>query len=185
LIEGYACRDKMNRRGDRQIVAFHMAGDMLDLQHSLLPTADHSLRAVTDVTVGWIALDTLMPFLSRHPMIARAFATDALIDASIFREWVLNVGRRDAKTRVAHMICEFVARRQVIGIEPEGPVTLPFTQTHIGDATGMTSVHVNRMLRELTEEGAFEHRGGALKIIDWKKLKAIAEFNPAYLHQAA
>jgi CRP-like cAMP-binding protein len=185
LIEGYACRDKLVRMGERQIVSFHMPGDLLDLQHSLLPTADHNLSAITAVTVGWIARETLLDLARERPRIAEAFAKDALIDASIFREWVLNVGRRDAKTRVAHMLCEFVTRRKTIGIPPEAPVPLPFTQQQIADATGLTAVHVNRMLRALRDEGAFEYGGRALQIADWRRLKTIAEFDAAYLHQAA
>ena len=185
VVEGYACRDKLVRKGERQIVSFHMRGDLLDLQHSLLPIADHNLTAITDVTVGWIAGETLLELAQKHPRIAQAFMKDSLIDASISREWVLNVGRRDAKTRVAHMICEFVTRRQNLGIASEAPVSLPFTQQQIGDATGLTAVHVNRMLRALREEGAFDHGDRFLKIADWQKLRAIGEFNPAYLHQAA
>ncbi|KQS03645.1 hypothetical protein ASG11_04795 [Sphingomonas sp. Leaf357] len=162
-----------------------MPGDMLDLQHSLLNRADHNVQTTTAATVGWVDVEKLKGFALAHPKIAEAFARDALIDASIFREWVLNVGRRDAKTRVAHMLCEFVARREAIGISPADPMVLPFTQEQIGDATGLTSVHVNRMLRVLTTEGAFERLNGAYKIADWQKLKRLADFDPAYLHQAA
>jgi CRP-like cAMP-binding protein len=185
LVEGYAARHKMSRDGQRQIVSFHMPGEMLDLQHSLLPNADHNLQTMTPATVAWVPIPALTQIASTFPKIAAAFAKDALIDASIFREWVLNVGARDAKTRVAHMLCEFVQRREALGIAPVEAVDLPFSQEQIGDATGMTAVHVNRMLRELTEEGAFTRTGRSYRISDWRKLKAIADFNPAYLHQAA
>ena len=185
LVKGFACRHKMARTGKRQIVAFHMAGDMMDLQHSLLSRADHNLQMITDGTVAWVSIKALTAVCNAYPRIARAFAKDALIDASIFREWVLNVGGRDAKTRVAHMLCEFVARREAMGISPVDAMRLPMTQEQIGDATGLTAVHVNRMLRLLSEEGAFVHEGRELVISDWPKLKAIADFDAAYLHGLA
>jgi len=185
LVEGYAARHKLSRSGRRQIVSFHMPGDMLDLQHTLLPNADHNLQTMTPATVAWVPIPALAHLASSFPKIAAAFAKDMLIDASIFREWVLNIGARDAKTRVAHMLCEFVQRREALGVAPIQAVDLPFTQEQIGDATGLTSVHVNRMLRELTEDGAFARIGRSYRISDWRRLKAIADFNPAYLHQAA
>ena len=185
VIDGYACRHKLERTGARQIVAFYMAGDILNLQHILLPKADDNLQTTTKALIGWIATDTLRQLGSDHPRIAKAFAIDVLIDASIFREWVLNVGRREAKVRIAHMICEFIARRKSLDTSTSFSMTLPFTQEQIGDATGLTSVHVNRMLRALTDEGAFVHQSGRLTIADWAKLQEIADFNPAYLHQAA
>jgi CRP-like cAMP-binding protein len=185
LVEGYAARHKMSRTGKRQIVSFHMSGDMLDLQHSLLPRADHNVQTMTPAVVAWVPIPAIVQVSSEFPNIAAAFAKDALIDASIFREWVLNVGARDAKTRIAHMLCEFVQRREVLGIAPVQALELPFSQEQIGDATGLTTVHVNRMLRELTEEGAFARTGRSFRISDWAKLKAIADFDPAYLHQAA
>lgn len=185
VINGYACRHKVERAGGRQIVAFYMAGDILNLQHILLSKADDNLQTTTKATVGWIATERLRQLGREHPRIAKAFAIDVLIDASIFREWVLNIGRRDAKIRVAHMICEFIARRKTLDTLSSFSMTLPFTQEQIADATGLTAVHVNRMLRALTDEGAFAHQNGQLTISDWKKLQTIADFNPGYLHEAA
>jgi CRP-like cAMP-binding protein len=185
LVQGYAARHKMARSGRRQIVSFHMPGDMLDLQHSLLPRADHNVQAMTPARVAWVPVAALARVISSYPSIAAAVAKEALVDASIFREWVLNVGARDAKTRIAHMLCEFVERRQKIGISPSDLVEVPFSQEQIADATGLTAVHVNRMLRELTDEGAFARNGRSLRISDWCKLKDVADFDPAYLHQAA
>lgn len=185
LVQGYAARYKVARSGRRQIVSFHVAGDMLDLQHSLLPRADHSVQTVGAATVAWVAVRALKEIALSHPRIAEGFARDALIDASIFREWVLNVGARDARTRVAHMLCEFVARREAAGIAKIDALQIPFTQEEIGDATGLTSVHVNRMLRALAEDGAFSRTGRDYVITDWEKLKTIADFDPAYLHAAA
>ncbi|RSV35786.1 Crp/Fnr family transcriptional regulator [Sphingomonas sp. ABOLE] len=182
LIDGYAARSKLSADGGRQIVSFHVAGDMLDLQHLFLERADHSVHAVTDVELVWMPMAALRDLIARQPAIGTAFWRDALIDASIFREWVLNVGRRDARTRIAHMLCEFVVRSEAAGLGAAENTRLPFTQEQIGDATGLTSVHVNRMLRQLSDEGLIERSSGMLRVRDWDRFRKVATFDAAYLH---
>ena len=185
LVEGYACRHKTTRRGGRQIVSFHMRGDLLDLQSLLFAVADHSIQTITAATVAWIPAKALQSLARERPAIGEALWRDTLIDASIFREWVLNVGRRDARSRVSHMLCEFAARGQAVGLgSPEG-FELPMTQEEIADATGLTSVHVNRTLRVLREEGVIEQERRHLTVRNWPRLRQIAGFDSAYLHGAA
>jgi CRP-like cAMP-binding protein len=185
LIEGYASRSKVAMDGGRQIVSFHIAGDILDLQHLFLEQADHDVQAITDATIVWIPMAALRSLATQRPRIGIAFWRDALIDASIFREWVLNVGRRDAKTRIAHMLCEFIARSASVGLGTPQRMQLPFTQEEIADATGLTPVHVNRMLRELTDDGLITQKRGYLEIADWAGFRRVAGFDPTYLHAAA
>jgi len=185
LVEGYAARSKLAADGGRQIVSFHIAGDILDLQHLFLERADHSVQAMTEATLVWLPMAGLRTLIAERPAIGTALWRDALVDASIFREWVLNVGRRDAKTRIAHMLCEFIVRSEVAGLGTVDRMRLPFTQEQIGDATGLTAVHVNRMLRELTDEGLIERSPGVLRVRDWAGFKRAAAFNAAYLHAAA
>jgi CRP-like cAMP-binding protein len=185
LVRGYACRYKETVGGSRQIVSFHLPGDLLDIQHLLLERADHSIEAVTDATVAWIPKAALLRLASDRPNVGKALWKDCLIDASIFREWVLNVGQRDAKARVAHMLCEFVARCEAAGLGPADTFELPMTQVQIGEATGLTSVHVNRTLKALDAEGAVVRDKRRFQIVDWERLCAIADFNRDYLHAAA
>ncbi|MFN3727788.1 MAG: Crp/Fnr family transcriptional regulator, partial [Allosphingosinicella sp.] len=96
LVEGYACRHKTSAEGKRQIVSFHLAGDILDIQHLMLDRADHNVEAITSAQVAWVPTDRLRALALERPNIGQALWRDALIDASVFREWVLNVGRRDA-----------------------------------------------------------------------------------------
>jgi CRP-like cAMP-binding protein len=185
LLAGVACRHKTTSEGARQIVSFHLPGDILDVQHLLLPRADHNLQAITAATVAWIAKPVLLRLTAERPRIGQALWRDSLIDASIFREWVLNVGRRDARTRIAHMLCEFAARAGAIGLGgPEG-FELPMTQEDIADATGLTPVHVNRMLQALGEEGLIVRKQRRIEIADWPRMRRVADFDPAYLHAAA
>lgn len=184
LLEGYACRHKKSSNGSRQIVSFHLAGDMLDLQHLLLAKADHNVQTITDAKIAWIPSAALKTLSKVRPTIGEALWRDTLIDASIFREWVLNVGQRDAKTRIAHMLCEFAVRRQAAGLGDPERFDLPMTQEHIADATGLTPVHVNRTLKALGEDGLIERRKRSVAIADWERMRQAADFDPNYLHAA-
>jgi CRP-like cAMP-binding protein len=185
LLTGYVCRHKTTPSGGRQIVSFHMAGDILDLQHLLLERADHNLQTITEASIAWVPAADLKRLAQQRPNINEALWRDTLVDASIFREWVLNVGRRDAKARVAHMLCEFVARRDAAGLGSPERFELPMTQEQIADATGMTPVHVNRMLHELGRDGVIVRDKRQVEITDWASMRRIAQFDPAYLHAAA
>jgi CRP-like cAMP-binding protein len=185
LLKGYACRHKTTSSGNRQIVSFHMPGDILDLQHLLLSRADHNLQTITEVTFAWVPAAELRRVAQQRPTVSEALWRDTLVDASIFREWVLNVGRRDAKSRIAHMLCEFAARREAAGLGSPERFELPMTQDQIADATGMTSVHVNRMLHELGRDGVIVRDKREVEITDWGRMRRIADFDPAYLHAAA
>ncbi|QAY77581.1 Crp/Fnr family transcriptional regulator [Sphingosinicella sp. BN140058] len=185
LLEGYAARSKLGFNGGRQIVSFHIPGDLLDIQHLFLERADHNVQVISEATLLWVSMPALRALATERPAIGTALWRDALIDASIFREWILNVGRRDAKSRIAHMLCEFIVRRSAAGLGTPEHTRLPFTQEEIGDATGLTSVHVNRMLRELAEAGLIARNGRALEIVDWDGFRRAAGFDAAYLHAAA
>lgn len=185
LIRGYACRYKETAAGSRQIVSFHLAGDLLDIQHLLLERADHSVQTITEAVVGWIPRAALLQLTSDRPNVGRALWKDCLVDASIFREWVLNVGQRDARSAIAHMLCEFVARSEAAGLGNADSFELPMTQSQIGEATGLTAVHVNRTLKLLDADGAIARDGRHFRVVNWQRLCAIADFDRAYLHAAA
>ena len=162
-----------------------MPGDILDLQHLLLTRADHSLQTITEATFLRVPAAALRQAARDHPNVAEALWRDTLIDASVFREWVLNVGRRDAKSRIAHMLCEFAVRREAAGLGSPERFELPMTQEQIADATGLTAVHVNRTLRALSESGIIARDKRNVEIIDWDRMREVADFNPVYLHAAA
>lgn len=185
LVKGFACRHKLTADGARQIVSFHLRGDILDIQHLMLERADHNVQAITASTIAWVPRSELEQLAWSRPAIGKGLWRDCLIDASIFREWVLNVGRRDGKARIAHMLCEFAARCQAAGLGDGGCFNLPMTQEQIGDATGLTSVHVNRMLKALRDDGAIDRKGRQVTISNWNRLREIADFDPTYLHAAA
>lgn len=181
LVSGFAHRYRINGEGARQILAIYVPGDPLDFDHLYLSTADDTLQAIRDCVVAQIRHATLRELIATHPAIAEAITCALLVDSSIFREWTLNVGRRDARTRIAHLLCEVAARLAIQGFEFD-EVPLPLTQDHIADSTGLTVVHVNRTLKALHAEGVINRKGALVMLPDPEKLREIADFDSRYLH---
>lgn len=183
LLSGFAFRQKLTAEGGRQIVSIHVAGDFIDLQHLFLNRADHNVQALTKLETIDIERAALQDLVLRRPAIGTALWTDALVDASIYREWVLNVGRRDARQRIAHLLCEFTLRMNVAGLlATDGGCELPMTQEQLGDATGLTSVHVNRTLKSLDADGLIRRDKRHVAITDWDGMRATGDFSALYLH---
>jgi CRP-like cAMP-binding protein len=182
LLSGFAYRHKISGNGGRQIVSFHLKGDLVDLQNSLLGTADHNVQMLTVGEVAMIPVDAIREIAFSHPDVGMAMWYESLVEGSIFREWVLNIGRRDARTRIAHLLCEFGLRLKVADIA--GPTTyeLPITQEQLADAVALTSVHVNRTLMKLEREGLITRTKRNISIVDWNALARVADFEPRYLH---
>ena len=182
LLDGFVCRYKFTDAGKRQIFAFHTPGDIPDLLTLQLKTLDHSMGTVTSCTVGFIQHEDLHKLLQAHPRLTDVFWRDTLIDAAIFREWMLGIGRRSARTRIAHLFCEMTARLTAVDLVEGNRVPLPITQAELGDALGLSTVHVNRTLQDLRSAGLVEWQGGVMTVLDWENLKAAGEFDPGYLH---
>lgn len=185
ILSGFAFRQKIAGNGGRQILSIHMKGDLADLQNSLLGNADHSLQALTQVEVAAIPVDAIQALAFARPAIGRALWYETLVDASIFREWTLNVGRRDARTRTAHLLCEFSWRLRAAGLGEECRYELPMTQEQLADALGLTPVHVNRTLKALEHDGLIERSHRAVQIADRDALARAGDFHSQYLHLPA
>lgn len=182
LLAGFAYRHKVTGEGARQIMSIHMKGDVVDLQNSLLRRSDHNVQALTDIEVAFMPVEAVQELAFERPLVGKAMWYETLVDASIFREWMLNVGRRDATTRTAHMLCEFAIRLEVAGLGAQCNYELPMTQEQLADALGLTSVHVNRTLKSLERGGYIQRSGRAVVIGDWKELAAVGDFDMNYLH---
>jgi len=152
LLEGFAIRHKTTGNGDRQIFSIHMPGDLVDLHNSLLRSADHSIEVLSHATGAFIPIEAIKAIAYARPKVGQAMWYETLVDASIFREWTLNVGRRDALTRTAHMLCEFAVRIEAAGLGQKLGFELPMTQSELADALGLTAIHLNRRLKVLREE---------------------------------
>jgi CRP-like cAMP-binding protein len=183
MLSGYAIRHKIVLGGARQIVAVHMKGDIVDLQNSFLGVADHSVQVLTDGQVAFIPREAVKKLGFERPNVGMAMWHDTLVDGSVFREWIANVGRRDARTRIAHLLCEFSLRLKVAGLGEETDYELPMTQEQLADCVGLTSVHVNRTLKSLEAEKLIARESTrGITIGDWKKLAEAGDFDSNYLH---
>lgn len=182
LLEGMACRYKLLGAGKRQIVSFHLPGDIPDLSGLELAVMDHSLGAFTPGRVAYIPHLAMHEVIRRHPDIAAAFWRDTLIDAAISREWLAGIGRRSARMRIAHLICELCMRLRALNMIIDHIFELPVTQAELGDALGLSSVHVNRVLQDLRRDGLIVSHGKTVVISDWNDLRRVADFDPVYLH---
>ena len=183
MLSGFAIRHKIVAGGARQIVAVHMKGDVVDLQNSFLGVADHSVQVLTDSEVAFIPREAVRKLAFERPNVGMAMWFDTLVDASVFREWIANVGRRDAHSRIAHLLCEFSLRLKVAGLGEATDYELPMTQEQVADCTGLTPVHVNRTLKTLEAENLIARKSSrGITIGDWKKLAEAGDFDSNYLH---
>jgi len=183
MIEGYSVRSKTTDEGRRQILSIHIAGDIPDLQSLHLHVMDHDFTTLSACTLGLISHDSLRAVTRSRPLVAEALWRETLVDAAIFREWIVNVGRRQAPQRLAHLILEMRARLAAIGREGNGHYELPMTQVDLADALGLTSVHVNRVLQVLRADGLMDIRNNVVTLGDAEKLMQMGDFDDLYLHQ--
>jgi len=185
MISGYSIRHKIVVHGARQIVAIHMVGDMVDLQNSMLETADHSVQMLTAGEVALIPREAIQELALQRPRIGMAMWKDTLVDGSVFREWIANVGRRDAATRLAHVLCEFALRLKIAGLGEQTTYELPMSQEQLADVLGLTSVHLNRTLQALEQQQLISRNKRSVTIGDWQRLADAGDFDATYLHLPA
>jgi CRP-like cAMP-binding protein len=182
VLEGWLARYKLLDRGRRQILSFHVPGDVPDLQSLHLSVMDHSLCAVAPVTVAFIPHDSLRDLTARFPELGAALWRDTLIDAAIFRAWMVGMGRRSAPERIAHLFCEMFSKLEAVGLADGNRIAWPITQTDIADSLGLTPVHVNRVLQDLRARELITLAKRKLTIENRQELSELAEFSPIYLH---
>lgn len=183
VLEGLVYRTKTAANGQRQIMSFHVPGDMVDLHTVLFKIADHTIETSRGASVVMIPHEVILKTAEDWPAVGRAFWFDTLIDASILRETLLNIGRRDARTRAAHLFCELAVRLKRVGLIENGAAfSLPLTQIELADALSITPIHMNRVLARFRKEGLVSTDSRTLTLHDWKAMTALGEFDPTYLH---
>lgn len=182
LLSGYAVRHKTAGNGGRQIFSIHLKGDVVDFHNSILRRADHNVQALTAIEVALIPVRAIQELAAAHPQVGQVMWYETLVDTAIVREWTLNIGRRDARTRTAHLICEFAVRMAVAGLGKRSDFQLPMTQEQMADALALTSIHVNRTLKMLESEGFIARARRSIVIEDFDSLARIGDFDTRYLH---
>ena len=183
LVEGFACRSKTTDSGKRQILSVHIPGEILDLEALHLRVLDHDVSTLSKCRVGLIGHEALLALTRARPMVAEALWRYTACDAAVFREWIVNIGRRPALNRLAHLLVEVGTRLEKVGLANGASFELPMTQLDIADALGLTPVHVNRVVQELRRSGLLELNKYAVSLPDPKRLKEVAAFDDLYLRQ--
>ncbi len=182
IVEGFACRYKILPDGRRQIVGLLLPGDMCDLRVFLLKQMDHSICALSPVATTIILPDAALDLLEQSPCLTRALWWTTAVEDSITREWVVNVGFRSARARIAHLFCEIFWRLEAVGLTRDNQCQLPLTQIELGDTLALSPVHVNRTLMYMRRANIVRLHRGQLELLDRAALEDTAGFDPNYLH---
>lgn len=182
IQQGFACRYKLLPDGRLQIVGFLLPGDMCDLRVFLLRRMDHSICALGPVEAALMSPDSVVGLIESSQRLSRALWWTTIVEDSITREWIVNVGYRTAFERVAHLFCEVFWRLEAMGLARGNQCALPLTQIELGDTLALSSVHVNRTLKQMRRDNLVKFQGGELELIDRQAIQMAAGFDPAYLH---
>jgi CRP-like cAMP-binding protein len=181
LHAGWACSYKDLVNGQRQIISFPIAGDCVGLRSVLLRTADHSFSALTDAVVSSVDAAQILQCIDEFPRLGAALLWAVSRDEAMVVEHLVNVGRRSAVERTAHFFMELAQRLSLVGMATEAEFKCPLTQYVLADALGLTAIHVNRVLRQLREQGLLTLRKGSLNIHDLNGLRKLAGYQGGYL----
>jgi CRP-like cAMP-binding protein len=185
VLHGFLYSHKLVAGSRRQITSFFVPGDVVDLSTLYLPRVDHSIATLGPAVLAFVPHAVLKEVLDESSALAQAFWRETLMQAAIFQEWVVNLGRRDAFARLAHIICELTVRLQSIGLARDLSFSMPWTQMDVADACGISNVHANRIIQELRHLELVHWDFHRLKIRNWEALVRLAGFNDDYLQYDA
>jgi CRP-like cAMP-binding protein len=181
VLNGFLYSHKLAKGSKRQITSFLVPGDLADLQSLFLPNLDCSFSALGPAVVAFLPHASLKELLDKSPKLTAAFWRETFIEAAIFREWLTSLGRRDAIARIAHVFCELATRLQAVQLARNLCFSIPWTQTDVADACGISTVHANRVVQELRRRALVDWDSKQVRIRNWEALAEIADFSGAYL----
>src|SRR3954471_4984205 len=181
VLDGFLYSHKIVAGSRRQITSFFVPGDVVDLSTLYLPRVDHSIATLGPAVLAFVPHAVLKEVLDESSALAQAFWRETLMQAAIFQEWVVNLGRRDAFARLAHIICEVTLRLQTVGLARDFSFSIPWTQIDVADACGISNVHANRVIQELRHLELVEWNSRRLQIRNWSALVRLSDFNDDYL----
>ncbi|KRR14826.1 Crp/Fnr family transcriptional regulator [Bradyrhizobium jicamae] len=184
VLGGFLYSHKSIATSRRQITSFFVPGDVADLSSFYLSKVEHGISALGPTVVAFVPHSSLTEVLDRSPGLARAFWRETLMQAAISQEWIVNLGRRDAIARIAHILCELTARLQMVGLARDLAFSVPWTQMDVADASGISQVHANRVIQELRQLGLVEWDSKHVRIKDWDSLVRLASFDSDYLQSS-
>jgi CRP-like cAMP-binding protein len=181
ILEGIACRYKQRRTGARQIIAYVLPGDLCGADVPYMSRMDHAVGTLSTCLVARIPHQAWTALLARHPKVAFGLRLSKQAEEATAREWIMNLGCRSATERMAHLFCELVVRLAAVGLVQQGSYALPLTQLDLAETLGLSNVHVNRVLKELRQQGLVAFDGKRLTLLKHQRLIDIAEFSSNYL----
>lgn len=181
VLEGLLCRSKILPHGQRQILSFYYPGDLAGIEMMRLRYNDYNILTLSSCRVAYVSHAAMEQLIGAYPVLAAAFWKQTLVEGAVHREWIIGIGRRTARERFAHLVCEMFVRMKMLGLAPANRFPAPLTQTDIADALGLSLVHVNRTLGELRRGGLIDFRRQTLQVINWGELRDLAGFDPHYL----
>jgi CRP-like cAMP-binding protein len=182
VVSGFACRHKMLPDGRRQIIGYFLPGDMCDARVFILKRMDHTISTLAPSSVAVLSRESILDLTSRYPRLTRAFWWNTLVEEAISRQWLVSIGQRTALERIAHLFCEIYVRLQAVGLATSEGCELPVTQSELADTVALSTVHVNRTLKELRRVGLVSMSNKSLVIHDFAGLRSLAMFDAGYLH---
>ncbi|MGY5805523.1 Crp/Fnr family transcriptional regulator [Rhizobium sp. LEGMi12c] len=181
IYNGWACSYRLLRNGTRQIINFHVPGDLLGIRRLLSPNFDDNLCAITCIEVGEIDIDSLLTMLCTDNRLSMSILWSAFREEAIVAQHLVDIGRRKPINRAAHFFLELGARLNLAGFGAKTEYDCPLTQSLIADALGLTAVHFNRVLKQLRELNAMTFHNGRVEFLDDRKLEHLADFDSSYL----
>ncbi|ETX29209.1 Crp/Fnr family transcriptional regulator [Roseivivax isoporae] len=182
VTEGVACRYRHLPDGRRAIVGLMLPGDFCDLHMSVLGHVDHAIGTLVPSRIARVDATEVLALVDASSGISRACWWASLVEESILREWLVNVGRRPSIQQVTHLFCELHARLRAVGLGGETSFELPFTQPVIADLLGISPVHVQRVLRSMRNQGLITLQARRITFPDYDVAAEFAHFDPGYLH---
>lgn len=181
MFDGISGRETVTSDGKRQLSALHISGDFVDLHSFVLKRMDHAVVAMTDTVVLFVPHAEIRRIIDASPHLGRMFWLLTTIDGAIQRAWIACLGRSTALQHMAHLFCELWRRMHVVDLTDGYRFSFSLTQSELADVVGLSTVHVNRTLRELRGTGLVEWDGNTVEIRDYPGLVALSDFDDAYL----
>lgn len=181
LIEGFVVRT-IDGPETRHGVSFHVPGDFVDLHCFALKRLDHNIDTIGKVTVGYVPHETLRQIMINQPHLARLLWFSTLLDAAMHREWVMKLEQLTTSRRLAHIFAEIWCRLRMVGMGDEQGFETPLTQANLAEMSGATTIHINRALRELRDDGVADFVRGRVNIKDRERLESYGRFHSDYLY---
>jgi len=183
--DGWLLRYKILHGGSRQIIDFILPGQIFGLQACLFKNALYSVATITESSLSEIPFEMIDDVFERSPRLARALFWSAGSESAIIGEHLIDAARRSAYERISHLLLELFVRLNGAGLTDGMSFELPLTQELIGDAVGLTTVHVNRTMRSLREDKLIAIEGKRVTILDFESLSLVCDFENSYLGEAA